>query len=103
AVLVLVVLFQMTGYFWRSAVVASLFAFHPLQVDTVAWITERKNLLSTCFWLLTLLAYTRYAAKPNRSRYFLTIAVFILGLMCKPALVTMPFVLLLMDFWPLRR
>jgi Tfp pilus assembly protein PilF len=153
ALLLLVVLRRMTGAFWRSAMVAGLFALHPLQVDTVAWVTERKNVLSTLFWLLTVWAYVRYAEghsptsivqrlksegrSPKAERnpraevrspkpearvpwsvvccprslshlpssvfYFLSLSLFALGLMCKPALVTLPFALLLLDYWPLGR
>jgi tetratricopeptide (TPR) repeat protein len=153
ALLLLVVLRRMTGAFWRSAMVAGLFALHPLQVDTVAWVTERKNVLSTLFFLLTVWAYARYAEghsptsivqrlkserrSPKAERnpraevrspkpqarvpwsvvrfprslsnlpssvfYFLSLSLFALGLMCKPALVTLPFVLLLLDYWPLGR
>jgi tetratricopeptide (TPR) repeat protein len=152
SVLLFLVLKRMTGAFGRSALVSALFALHPLQVDTVAWIAERKNLLSSLFWLLTMWAYLRYAEKSvgsnqlsvtsdqssvisnqsNASRitdhatpitdhrspitdhrspitdhrslfYLLALCFFALGLMCKPALVTLPFVLLLLDYWPLRR
>jgi tetratricopeptide (TPR) repeat protein len=158
ALLVLLVLRRMTGAFWRSALVAALFALHPLQVDTVAWVTERKNVLSTFFWLLTLWAYGRYAEKskvqelksetrgpatqntqpatrntpcsavpgsrfevqrsmfdvppsspssilhpPSSIFYLLSLFLFAVGLMCKPALVTLPFVMLLLDYWPLQR
>lgn len=102
-VLLYFVLLGMSGFRWRSAAVAALFALHPLQVDTVAWIAERKNVLSTLFWLLTLLAYLRYARKPDRARYSLVFILYALGLMSKPMLVTIPCVLLLFDFWPLRR
>ena len=151
--LLLFLLHRMTGAFWRSAMVAALFALHPLQVDTVAWVTERKNVLSTFFWLLTLWAYARYAQGretksegrgPKAERrpksevrspkdavssqesvvssqrpettddsspftfhvslyYALALVFFALGLMCKPALVTLPFALLLLDYWPLGR
>lgn len=103
SVLLFLVLKRMTGAFGRSAMVAALFALHPLQVDTVAWVAERKNLLSSLFWLLTMWAYVRYAAVPKLSRYVPIVVWFALGLMCKPALVTLPFVLLLLDYWPLRR
>src|SRR5438034_1027743 len=93
----------MTGAVWRSALVAALFALHPLQVESVSWATERKNVLSTLFWMLTLWSYVWYAAKASARRYLLTCALFALGLMCKPALVTLPCVMLLLDFWPLRR
>lgn len=94
---------RMTGAAWRSAVVAGLFALHPLQVDTVAWIAERKNVLSTLFWMLTLLAYEAYARRPGVTCYTLVFIAMALGLMCKPMLVTIPCVLLLLDYWPLRR
>ncbi len=93
----------MTGATLRSAAVAAVFAWHPFQVDTVAWIAERKNLLSTGFGLLTLGAYVRYAARPGAARYALVAAIFAVGLMTKPVLVTLPCALWLLDFWPLRR
>ena len=135
-VLVFLVFRRMTGAFWRCAVLAGLFALHPLQVDTVAWVAERKNLLSTLFWLLTMWAYACYARKksaasepgpgvesqgpesgasrftfhisrplqlPTSIYYSLALLFFALGLMCKPVLVTLPAVLLLMDYWPLER
>jgi len=123
-VLVFVVFRRMTGDFWRPAAVAALFALHPLQVDTVAWVAERKNLLSAMFWLLTMWAYVRYvevreaSASPQAApaapqvsrftfpvsgRYALCLFVFACGLMSKPVLVTLPFVMLLLDYWPLRR
>ena|ERR1043166_2386459 len=97
------VLFGMTGALWPSAMAAALFAVHPLQVDTVAWVTERKNLLSTLFILLGLLAYTHYAKGPSANRYARVFFLFCLALMSKPAVVTFPCLLLLLDFWPLRR
>jgi protein O-mannosyl-transferase len=103
AILIFLLFQQLTGAFWRSAAVAALFAVHPLQVDTVAWVTERKNLLSALFWTLTTMAYIRYARNRNWSSYGLTILLFALGLMCKPILVTLPCVLLLLDYWPLNR
>src|SRR3989442_2366098 len=103
AVLVYFLFKRMTGAVWRSAVVAALFALHPLQVDTVAWVSERKNVLSTLLWLLTLGAYVRYVARPGLVRYLGVLVFFILGLMSKPTLVTLPCVLLLLDFWPLGR
>ena len=146
SVLLFLVLKRITGAFGRSAMVAALFALHPLQVDTVAWIAERKNVLSTLFWLLTMWAYVRYTelqslcsrvqslesnvqglkseagerkavtvlsgvrrsmfgvrASSYRFWYCITLALFACGLMCKPALVTLPFVLLLLDYWPLQR
>ncbi|MBV8487934.1 MAG: tetratricopeptide repeat protein [Planctomycetaceae bacterium] len=97
------VLTKMTGDLWPSALAAGLFAVHPLNVEAVAWISERKGVLSTCFWILSLLAYARYAAKPGPGRYLVTLLAMVLGLMAKPMLVTHPFVLLLLDFWPLSR
>ena len=96
-------LVRATGLFWRSIMVASLFAIHPLNVESVAWISERKNVLSTFFWILTLWAYLRYTLSPGIKRYILTLLAFLLGLLTKPMLVTLPFVLLLIDFWPLGR
>lgn len=92
-----------TATLWRSALVAALFAVHPLNVESVAWIAERKNVLSTMFWILTIWAYAWYAKKPAWQRYLLVVAGFAFGLMSKPMLVTLPFVLLLLDYWPLRR
>ena len=97
------VLRGMTGALWKSAFVASVFAFHPINVDTVAWIAERKNLLSTCFWLIAMLAYFYYTKRPVLLRYMVVVFSFILGLLAKPMLVTLPFVLLLVDYWPLGR
>jgi len=94
---------RMTGAIWQSAFVAALFAMHPLNVESVAWIAERKNVLSTMFWLLTMAAYLRYVRRPGIVRYLLMIFVFALGLMAKPMLITLPFVLLLLDYWPLGR
>ena len=102
-----VLLFQwlrrITGKLWPSALVAALFAWHPLHVESVAWICERKDVLSTFFLLLTLEAYTRYVAKPTRGRLLLALLLFVLGLMSKPMLVTLPCLLLLIDYWPLNR
>jgi len=94
---------RMTGEIWKGAVIAALFAVHPLNIESVVWIAERKNLLSTLFWILTLLAYVRYAEKPGWKRYSVILVCFILGLTAKPMLVTLPFVLLLIDYWPLQR
>ena len=102
-VLLFLVFQRMTGAFWRSAMLAALWAVHPLQVDTVAWVTERKNILAALFWILSMGAYVRYAEKPGWGRYALVVAGMALGLMCKPVLVTLPCALLLLDFWPLRR
>jgi tetratricopeptide (TPR) repeat protein len=135
SVLAFVVFRKMTGCFWKSAIVAALFAVHPAHVESVAWVSERKDVLSTLFWLLTMFAYLRYAQRGEEetkteleknsektnendeesekifssplllfsSSYLLIIALFALGLMAKPMLVTLPFVLLLMDFWSLER
>jgi len=92
-----------TAAIWPSAFVAAAFALHPVHVESVAWVAERKDVLSGLFWMLTITAYFRYAQRPGRSRYLLVAALFVLGLMAKPMLVTLPFVLLLMDYWPLGR
>jgi len=97
------VLRDMTGAFWRSAFVAALFAIHPLHVESVAWVAERKDVLSAVFFMLTLGAYVRYVRAPSIGRYVAVAFLFALGLMSKPMLVTLPFVLLLLDYWPLRR
>jgi len=103
AMLLFLALRWMTGSLWKSAFVASLFAFHPINVDSVAWIAERKNLLSTVFWMLTMIFYFFYTKKPHISVYLLIIAAFSLGSLAKPMLMTLPFVLLLLDYWPLGR
>jgi tetratricopeptide (TPR) repeat protein len=109
ALLLFALLARMTGALWRSAAVAALFAWHPLHVESVAWIAERKDLLSTFFWFLTIWAYLRYAEelKVRHSKfrvfYALSFFFFALGLMSKPMLVTVPFSLLLLDYWPLGR
>jgi tetratricopeptide (TPR) repeat protein len=97
------VLHRMTNAMWRSAMVAALFAWHPLHVESVAWVAERKDVLCACFWMLTLWLYVRYAARPSVARYFSVLGSFILCLMAKPMAVTLPFVLLLLDYWPLGR
>lgn len=102
-VLLLLLLQFMTGGFWPSALVAALFALHPLHVESVAWVAERKDVLSTTFFLLTLLCYARYVQKPEAVRYGAALLFFALGLMTKPMLVTLPFLLILLDFWPLGR
>jgi tetratricopeptide (TPR) repeat protein len=102
-VLLFLVLGRMTGALWRSAFVAGVFALHPLHVESVAWVAERKDVLSGFFWMVSLGAYAWYAARPNPWRYGLLTAAFLLGLMAKPMIVTLPFVLLLLDVWPLRR
>jgi len=94
---------RLTGALWRSALVAALFAWHPLHVESVAWVSERKDVLSTLFWLLTMWAYVRYTERPGLGRYLLALVLFALGLMAKPMLVTLPLVLLLLDYWPLGR
>jgi tetratricopeptide (TPR) repeat protein len=103
SLLVFFVFRRMTGALWRSAFVAALFALHPLHVESVAWVAERKDVLSTLFWMLTIWFYIRYVENPCTKRYFLVIVFFILGLMAKSMLVTLPFVLLLLDYWPLNR
>ncbi|MDM8551656.1 tetratricopeptide repeat protein [Desulfobacterales bacterium HSG2] len=94
---------RMTGEIRKSAFMAALFALHPLNVDSVAWVAERKNVLSTFFWILTMLAYVRYTEQTGLSRYIQLVSAFSLGLMTKPMLVTLPFALLLLDYWPLGR
>jgi protein O-mannosyl-transferase len=121
ALLLLVLMYRLTGWLWSAAAVAALFAWHPLHVQSVAWAAERKDVLSTAFWFLTLLAYHAYVrastncsppgGRPTdgalragaRKWYGLALALFALGLMAKPMLVTLPFTLLVLDFWPLRR
>jgi hypothetical protein len=96
-------LWRMTACFWRSAFVAALFAFHPVHVESVAWIAERKDVLSTFFWLLAILAYQFYASGRSLGRYLMVALLFSLGLMAKPMVVTLPAVLMLLDYWPLGR
>src|SRR5437773_6086826 len=109
AILLFLVLQQMTsgpsgtGSIWRSAFVAAVFAIHPLRVESVAWIAERKDVLSAVFFMLTLGAYVRYTRKRTLGRYVMMSILFACGLMSKPMLVTVPFVLLLLDYWPLER
>jgi tetratricopeptide (TPR) repeat protein len=102
-VLLFLIFNRMTRALWPSAFVAALFALHPLHVESVAWVSERKDVLSTFFWMLTMGAYAFYVEKPDTKKYLLTLGVFALGLMAKPMLVTLPFVLLLLDYWPLNR
>jgi protein O-mannosyl-transferase len=103
-ILLFLVLRQMTGALWRSAFVAAVFAIHPLRVESVAWVAERKDVLSAFFFMLTIGAYVRYARRPwSWGRYGLVLLLFAMGLMCKPMLVTLPVVLLLLDYWPLQR
>jgi len=101
--LLFMALSRMTARLWESAAVAALFALHPLHVESVAWVSERKDVLSTFFFMLTLLAYPRYVENRSAGRALLVITPYALGLMAKPMLVTVPFVLLLLDVWPLRR
>ena len=107
--MVFLVLRRMTGAYWRSLFVAGLFGLHPMHVESVAWVAERKDVLSTLFWLLTLWAYARYTRKStvqspqSKVFYGLSLLAFACGLMSKPMVVTLPFVLLLLDYWPLNR
>jgi Tfp pilus assembly protein PilF len=94
---------RMTGAVWRSSFVAAAFALHPIHVESVAWAAERKDVFSGLFWMLTILAYVHYAKQPNIRRYVLVLLAFAMGLMSKPMVVTLPFVLLLLDWWPLDR
>lgn len=103
AVLLFLLLEAATALSWRSLMVAALFAAHPLNVESVAWISERKNLLSMLFFLLALAAYARYVHKPGIARYLAVALCFALGLMAKPQIITLPFALLLLDYWPLAR
>lgn len=103
AILLFRALEQMTGAVWRSAFVGAVFAIHPLRVESVAWIAERKDVLSGVFFMLTLLAYVCYVRSPRVARYLVVVFLFVCGLMSKPMLVTLPFVLLLLDYWPLAR
>jgi len=101
--LLFLVLRQATGFVRRSWMVAAIFALHPINVESVAWVSERKNLLSMFFFLVALASYRRYALKPGLGRYGLVAILFALGLMAKPQVITFPFVLLLWDYWPLQR
>jgi tetratricopeptide (TPR) repeat protein len=101
--LLFTILNKMTGEQWKSALVAALFAVHPVHVESVAWISERKDVLSTFFWMLTMMGYLWYVQQRNIQRYLIVLVCYILGLLSKPMLVTLPFVLLLIDFWPLNR
>jgi len=103
-VLLFLLLLEMTGVLWRSGFVAAIFAIHPLRVESVAWVSELKDVLSGVFFMLTLWAYVRYVRSPQtRGRYIMVMVWLALGLMSKPMLVTVPFVLVLLDYWPLRR
>jgi protein O-mannosyl-transferase len=101
--LLFLILVRMTGTLWQSSFVAALFALHPLHVESVAWVAERKDVLSTFFMMLTVWAYILYVKKREIKGYLLVVLFFVLGLMSKPMLVTLPFILLLLDFWPLGR
>lgn len=103
AVLLLLILSRLTGQRWRAFVVAALFAVHPLHVESVAWVSERKDVLSAFFWVLAMGAYVGYARKLTSARYVLVAASLLMSLLAKPMAVTLPFALLLLDFWPLRR
>jgi hypothetical protein len=103
ALLLFLVLKRATGYTWRSLMVAALFALHPMNVESVAWVAERKTMLSTLFCLLALGAYQWYATKPGVLRYVVMAGSFVLGLMSKPQIIMLPLVLLLWDYWPLQR
>ena len=102
-VLLFILLNTLTGALWRSAFAAAFFSFHPLRVESVAWVAERKDVLSAFFFMTTLLAYVSYVRSPSIRRYLLIMLLFVLGLMSKPMLVTLPFVLILLDYWPLGR
>ncbi|MGD0785408.1 MAG: tetratricopeptide repeat protein [Sedimentisphaerales bacterium] len=103
ALLLFFVLKQMTRAIWQSAFVAALFALHPLHVEAVAWVSGRKDVLSTFFWILAMWAYLQYVKQPNVWRYLLILLFFVMGIMAKPMLVTLPFVFLLLDYWPFQR
>ncbi len=103
AILLFLLFNRMTGELWKSAFVAAIFSLHPINVDSVAWVAERKNVLSTFFWILTMLSYVHYTVRPGIYKYLLTLFVFALGLLAKPMLVTLPCVLILIDYWPLGR
>ncbi|MDQ6939016.1 MAG: tetratricopeptide repeat protein [Verrucomicrobiota bacterium] len=94
---------EITRAVWPSAFLAAIFAIHPLRAESVVWVAERKDVLSGFFFVLTILAYVRYARRPSRGRYLLTLGIFVAGLLSKPMLVTVPVVLLLLDYWPLDR
>jgi hypothetical protein len=102
-VLLFLLLWRVTGATWRSFLVAALFGLHPLNVESVAWVAERKNVLSTLFFLLALGSYGWYARKPEVRRFLILVLLFIFGLASKPMVITLPFVLLLLDYWPLQR
>ena len=103
SLILLLLLIRLTSALWKSFFVAALFALHPLHVESVAWIAERKDVISTFFCFITLFFYSEYAAKRRMGLYLLTLVFFMLGLMSKPMLVSLPLVMLLMDWWPLGR
>lgn len=103
SLLLFLMLHRVAGAPWRSGFVAALFAIHPLHVESVAWVAERKDVLSAFFWMLAIWTYVRYVEKPKFNRYLLIVLCFLLALMSKPMVVTLPFVLLLLDYWPLGR
>ena len=103
AALLFALLFRLTGILWPAAFIAALFAWHPLHVESVAWIAERKDVLSTFFALLSLLSYAKFARENCRCSFWFALIFFALGLMAKPMLVTLPFIMLLLDFWPIQR
>ncbi len=103
SILLFLLLNIMTGSIWQSGFVAALFALHPLHVESVVWIAERKDVLCAFFWILSILAYVRYTRKQSKINYLLIVVLFSFGLMSKPMIVTLPFTLLLLDFWPLSR
>jgi hypothetical protein len=103
SLILLLFLFRSTGSLWRSSFVAALFALHPLHVESVAWVAERKDVLSAFFGFLSLLFYSEYVTRHKPTLYFLSLLSFILGLMSKPMLVTLPIIMLLLDYWPLNR
>ncbi|MBW1764803.1 MAG: glycosyltransferase family 39 protein, partial [Deltaproteobacteria bacterium] len=102
-ILLFIILMRMTDAIWKSAFVAALFAIHPLHVESVAWVAERKDVLSTFFMILSIGAYILYVENRGTIRYLTIILLFALGLMAKPMLVTLPFLLFLLDYWPLQR
>ena len=101
--LLFAVLLRLTAAFWRSALAAAIFALHPMRIESVVWVAERKDLLGGFFFLAAIWCYLSYTERPSRGRYFLVIAAFVLGLMSKPMVMTLPVILLLLDWWPLRR
>ncbi len=103
SILLFLVFNRMTGELWKSAFIALLFAIHPINVESVVWVAERKNVLSTFFWMLTIYMYAAYTQRAKFYRYLLVFFFFALGLLAKPMLVTLPFALLLLDYWPLKR